>query len=56
MVIIKGVDGVYSDYTLSMYTSLELLGSRSNWPEASDNLDTEVTVAEVNESPFESPF
>ena len=52
MVIIKGVDGVHSDYTLSMYTSLSLLGSRSDWPDASDNLDTDVTVEEVNESPF----
>lgn len=42
MVIIKGVDGVYADYTISMYAALSLLGSRSNWPQTSTNLDNKV--------------
>lgn len=37
MVVIKGVDGVYADYTISMYQSLSLLGSRSNWPKMTMN-------------------
>ena len=32
MAIVKGIDGVYADYTMPTYESLALLGSRSNWP------------------------
>lgn len=36
MVVAKGVDGVFSDYTFSMYQALNILGNKSNWPPVAD--------------------
>ena len=32
LVVLKGVDGIFADFTVSNYWALQLLGSRSMWP------------------------
>ena len=48
MAIVKGIDGVYADYTMPTYESLALLGSRSNWPQKTMSLSSSYIYIEAS--------
>lgn len=47
MVVAKGVDGIFSDFTYSNYQALQILGNWSNWPPVADE-DISLSSAHYN--------